>query len=148
MLHAFSSDPFYATYIWLPCASDPTPPEIVHSPKFFPYFNSVIGAIDGTHITYSPSVADRLATWNHKGGFSQNCLMACDFNMKFIYVLSGWEGSAADAAIYYNACLHNLYIPCGKFYLADAGFSACDELLIPYCGVHYHLAEFKWGNER
>jgi len=45
-------------------------------------------------------------------------------------------------------CMHtpisDLTIPPGKFYLADAGFGVCDSLLVPFCGVCYHLAE--WGH--
>ena len=58
-------------------------------------------------------------------------------------MLSGWDGSAADASIYNDACQTDLTVLAGKFYLVDAGFGACDSLLIPYCHVHYHLAE--WG---
>jgi len=63
--------------------------------------------------------------------------------MKFLYFLSGWEGSAADATIYSYSRLTDLQIPLGKYYLADAGFGISDAMLIPYRGVRYHLAE--WG---
>ena len=63
--------------------------------------------------------------------------------MHFTYVLSGWEGSMADASIYNDARLNNLAIPDGKYYLADAGFPCCPQLLVPYRGQRYHLAE--WG---
>ncbi len=40
----------------LPDANSPTPPEIQSSPKFSPFFDHALGAIDGTHIhcTYLP----------------------------------------------------------------------------------------------
>jgi hypothetical protein len=63
--------------------------------------------------------------------------------MKFLYVLSGWEGSAADATVYDNACKVDFPNPEGKMYLADAGYASCDELLVPYRGVRYHLAEWQ-----
>jgi hypothetical protein len=63
--------------------------------------------------------------------------------MRFLYILSGWDGSAADAAVYFDARLHDLNVPPGKYYLADAGFGSCDACLVPYRGVRYHLAE--WG---
>jgi hypothetical protein len=87
--------------------------------------------------------ADRQAARDCKGNLTQNRLAACDFNMQFTYMLSGFQGSAADACVYHVACLTDFTIPPGKFYLADAVFAACDELLVPYCGVRYHLAE--WG---
>jgi hypothetical protein len=66
--------------------------------------------------------------------------------MSFIYILSGWEGSVADARVYYSARITDFHIPPGKYYLADAGFAACDELLVPYRGVRYHLAEWDRGH--
>ena len=63
--------------------------------------------------------------------------------MRFLYFLSGWEGSTADANMYSHSRLIDLHIPEGKYYLADAGFALCDTLLVPYRGVRYHLAE--WG---
>lgn len=58
-------------------------------------------------------------------------------------MLSGWDGSTADAMLFNDARQSDLTIPRGKYYLADAGFGACDTLLIPYRGARYHLAE--WG---
>ena len=55
--------------------------------------------------------------------------------------MSGWDGSAADALVYNDAHQSNLPIANDKFYLADAGFGACNGLLVPYQGVRYHLAE-------
>lgn len=34
---------------------------------------------------------------------SQNVLAACNFDLEFIYVLSGWEGSAHDAKVLNDA---------------------------------------------
>lgn len=143
MLAAFSSAPFYTTYVRMPTASDPVPPEIFHNPKRYPFFKDALGALDGTHINCSPSAQEREAARNRKGLLTQNCLVACSFDLLFLYVLSGWEGSASDALIFYNARLTDFPIPNGKYYLADAGFPVCDKLLVPYRGVRYHLAE--WG---
>jgi hypothetical protein len=63
--------------------------------------------------------------------------------MKFLYILSGWVGSVADAVLYLDAYVYDLRIPEGKCYLADTGFSSSDATLVPYRGVRYHLAE--WG---
>lgn len=51
------------------------------------------------------------------------------------------EGSAGDGHTYQDAHCKDLAVPPGKFFLADAGFSACDTLLIPYRGERYHLRE-------
>ena len=56
--------------------------------------------------------------------------------MILYYIFSGWEGSASDSTMFYDACIMDLPIPAGKYYLADAGF--------PVCGKCYHLQE--WGH--
>ncbi|OJA11827.1 hypothetical protein AZE42_11404 [Rhizopogon vesiculosus] len=128
ILFAFSSPPIYTTYVRLPDADSPLAPEIVQNQKFFPYLANAIGAIDGTHIACHPFGEDRHAARDRNGNFSQNCLAACSFNLCFTYMLSGWDGSAADAhAIDFT-------IPEGKYYLADAEFGSCDGLLVPYPG--------------
>lgn len=68
--------------------------------------------------------------------------------MRFLYFLSGWEGSAADAAMYSHSRFVDLSIPEGNFYLADAGFGICHSLLVPYRGIRYHLAEWGRANTR
>jgi hypothetical protein len=48
-----------------------------------------------------------------------------DFDLKFTYVLAGWEGSAHDASIL-NDSLNRpdgIHLPEGKFYLGDAGYA-------------------------
>ena len=144
VLFTLSLPPFYTKYIYLPSDTTPVPDEIQKNPKFYPFFDGAIGAIDGTHINCCPSAAEWQSARNRKGGVMQNCLACCTFDLRFQYVLSGWDSSAADAAVYDNARQTDLTVPAGKFYLADAGFGACDALLIPYCRVHYHLAE--WGH--
>ena len=74
--------------------------------------------------------------------------MACSFGLKVMYCMSGWEGSAADTAVYNAARVHDFSIPKGKYYLADAGYVLSDELLLPYSGVRYHLREWEVGNRR
>lgn len=99
--------------------------------------------MDGTHINCCPTVEERQTARNRKGGVTQNCLAICSFGLRFLFFVSGWEGSCADAEMYEKAQILNLPIPDGKYYLADAGFGACDALLVLYRGVRNHLAE--WG---
>jgi hypothetical protein len=135
--------PFYTTYVQLPSADSPTPPEIRELRKFYPFFDGALGAIDGTHIRCTSSAADCDATRNRKGVLTQNCLAACSFDLHFTYFLSGWEGSAHDSTLFSSACRTDFYIPSGKYYLADAGYASSDMLLVPYRNVRYHLSE--WG---
>ena len=144
MLVAFSSAPFYTKNVQLPHDHQPVPPKIQNNPKFFPFFKDALGAIDGTHINCTTSAADRQSARDRKGMITQNCLAICSFDMKFLYIFSGWDGSAADATMFYDARVTDLPIIQGKYYLADVGFPTCDTLLIPYHGIRYHLAE--WGH--
>lgn len=107
-----------------------------------------MGAIDGTHINCFASAEDRPAARNRKGGITQNCLAACSFDFRFLYMISGFDGSTADATMYMNARLMDFVIPDGKYYLADAGFALCNTLLVPYRNVRYHLAEWGRANVR
>ena len=138
--NALTSAEFYHRYVRLPSAS--TPREIEDSGKFFPFFKDTVAAIDGAHISATPSAETRARYRNRKGDISQNVLLACTFDMRVCYVLSGWEGSAADGTVYDDARQKDLPIPTGKYYLADAGFAGCDSLLVPYRGVRYHLKEW------
>jgi hypothetical protein len=74
---------------------------------------------------------------------SQNVLAATTFNMHFCYILPGWEGSASDGGVFQDARVHDLKIPQGCYYLADAGYAVCDALLVPFRGVRYHLREWE-----
>ena len=143
LLDAFVSEPMYSTYIRLPTENSPLADEIATNPKLFPFLKDCLGAIDGTHIPPHVPASVHPCYWNRKGEVSQNVLAACTFDMCFCYVLSGWEGSAADSAIFDNARGEDFLIPKTKFYLGDAGFPCCDTLLVPYHGVQYHLQE--WG---
>ncbi|KAL0395310.1 UNVERIFIED_CONTAM: hypothetical protein Slati_4497200 [Sesamum latifolium] len=67
--------------------------------------------------------------------------------MHFIYILAGWEGSAADGRVLRDAVsrANGLKIPRGNYYLVDSGYSNGEGFLPPYRGVRYHLKEWKTG---
>jgi hypothetical protein len=148
ILNALTSKAFYGTFVKLPDEHSPTPMEISQNPKLYPFLKDTKGAFDGSHIDANPPTLDRARYRNRKGGLSINVLAGCDSKAMFIYVLSGWEGSAADGTIFANALQKDLKIPEGKYYLADAGFGACDSLLVPYRGVRYHLREWSVAKDR
>lgn len=127
----------------LPLPTSDTPHEIRESPKLFPFFKDAVGAIDGTLIPANPSAERRARFRDRKGNITQNVLSACSFDMRFTYVLSGWEGSAPDSQVYEDAIFRKgLHLPPGKYFLGDAGFPGRIGLLVPYRGVRYHLREF------
>ena len=62
-----------------------------------------VGAIDGTDVRASvpPEIQGRFR--GHKDGTTQNVLAAISFDLKFTYVLAGWEGSAHDSRMLNDA---------------------------------------------
>ncbi|QHN81328.1 Putative nuclease [Arachis hypogaea] len=112
-------------------------PAILHNHRFYPYFKDCIGAIDGTHFRVKVPIADQPKFRGRKDWPTQNVLAACDFDMKFTYVLTGWEGTASDSKVLKNALSRddNLKLPRGKFYLGDAGFMLKHGLITPYRSV-------------
>ncbi|KAF5193903.1 nuclease, partial [Thalictrum thalictroides] len=58
-----------------------------------------VGTVDGTHIEANISLNDQPSYRNRKGFISQNVLVACTFDMKFTYVMVGFEGSAHDGRL-------------------------------------------------
>lgn len=74
----------------------------------------------------------------------QNVLVAISFDLKFTYVLAGWEGSAQDSRVLNDAFARpgEFSIPKGKYYLSDAEYGNKNGILSPYRSVRYHLKEF------
>lgn len=62
-----------------------------------------MGAIDGTHIQarVPSNMVNRFR--GRKSTPTQNVLAAVDFDLRFTYVLAGWEGSAHDATVLRDA---------------------------------------------
>ncbi|KAJ0965322.1 hypothetical protein J5N97_026460 [Dioscorea zingiberensis] len=118
-----------------------TSPVIQDSRKFFPYFKDCVGAIDGTHIPITISLALQDPYRNRKQTLSQNVMVACDFDLRFVYVRAGWEGSASDARILQCSLEQGFEVPRGKYYLVDAGYANTPNFIAPYRGVRYHLQE-------
>ncbi|XP_042041229.1 uncharacterized protein LOC121786661 [Salvia splendens] len=66
-------------------------------------------------------------------------------NMRFVYVLAGWEGSAGDARVLRDAVARprGVKVPIGQYYLCDNGYANSNGFLTPFKGVQNHLKE--WG---
>ncbi|KAF7117139.1 hypothetical protein RHSIM_RhsimUnG0001400 [Rhododendron simsii] len=99
-----------------------TPQEIRENPRFWPYFKDCVGAVDGTHIP-AKLPSDVIARFRSRKGWpSQNVMAACSFDLKFTYVISGWEGSASDSRILECALTRNHKIQCPQGNKIDKGF--------------------------
>ncbi|KAL5581725.1 hypothetical protein UlMin_014167 [Ulmus minor] len=109
------------------------------------FVEDCIGVMDGTHV---PCVVDahlQPAFRNRKGYTSQNVLAIVDFQMKFTYVVAGWEGSVHDARVLRDAerdpSFRFPHPPMGKYYLVDSGYANRPGFLAPYCGTNYHIRD-------
>jgi hypothetical protein len=138
-------DCVYPAYVKMPALE--TPLKIKRDPKYNPWFEYFVGALDGSHILIAPpkgvSGEDYVAFRNRKAGVSQNILAVVDFDMNFVFVLAGWEGSANDQNVIGDAISRGaLSLPRPWYFLADAGYSFNNGLTLPpYKKVRYHLQE-------
>ncbi|KAL5567150.1 hypothetical protein UlMin_030314 [Ulmus minor] len=111
------------------------------------FHNNFLGALDGTYISVRVPVSDKPRCRNRKGHIATNVLGVCSQDMQFIYVLPGWEGSAANSRVLRDALRrrNGLNVPNGYYYLVDAGYTNCNGFLAPYHGQRYHLSEWAHG---
>ncbi|XP_073354942.1 uncharacterized protein [Aegilops tauschii subsp. strangulata] len=121
-----------------------TPTKIRTRPRWYPYFKDWIGAIDGTHVTARVPRSQAATYRGRKHYTSQTVLAVVDFDLKFTYVLAGWEGSAHDANILSDIMSRpdGINIPDGKFYLGDVGYACRPGILPPFRKTRYHLNDF------
>ncbi|GMN59468.1 hypothetical protein TIFTF001_028570 [Ficus carica] len=72
----------------------------------------LLSVADGTHIPCVPRHENADAWINRKGFHSQNVLAVCSFDMKFTYMLAGYEGSCHDARMLEEAiAFHGFPLP-------------------------------------
>ncbi|KAL0294447.1 UNVERIFIED_CONTAM: hypothetical protein Sradi_6887400 [Sesamum radiatum] len=111
----------------------PTPiPDDCSDPRW-KWFKGCLGALDGTFIDVRVPEHQKGRYRTHKGDIAVNVLGVCNPNMQFIFVLSGWEGSAATVEF----CVMRLIdltdcVPTGNYYLCDNGYANADGFLTPY----------------
>jgi DDE superfamily endonuclease len=108
----------YQSNCILPESNTPTASKILDNYQFASYFGDCLGALDGTHIEMHVPTVLQPRYQNRKGTISQNILAVCDFNMKFVYILAGWEGSAHDSRVLLDAQAGKGFkTPTGKYWL-------------------------------
>nr|XP_020165865.1 putative nuclease HARBI1 [Aegilops tauschii subsp. strangulata]XP_045087833.1 putative nuclease HARBI1 [Aegilops tauschii subsp. strangulata] len=129
-------------------SSSDTHCKISTHPQFWPFFENCLGAIYGTHVPMTIASSEAAPYRNRKGTLSQNLMVACDFDLKVVYVSAGWEGSASDAGVLKSSFQSGFHVPTGKYYLVDGGYANTPQFLAPYHGVRYHLQDFGRGGSR
>ncbi|XP_047341264.1 protein ALP1-like [Impatiens glandulifera] len=126
----------------------PEPIPIDSTDERWKWFKNCLGAIDGTYINVRVSSTDKPRYRNRKGEIAQNVLAVCSPDEQFIYVLAGWEGSAADSRVLRDAISrpNGLKVSIGQYYLVDAGYTNGEGFLAPYRGQRYHLNDWRDGH--
>ncbi|XP_066375116.1 protein ALP1-like [Miscanthus floridulus] len=123
----------------------------LRNPRFHPFFNNCIGALDGTHIPCVVPTDKVVQYMCRKGMTTQNVLAVYDFDMRFTFVLVGWPGSVHDMRVFTDAMTKYgdmfPHPPTGKYYLVDSGYPNRSSYLAPYKGTKYHLPEYREGPE-
>ncbi|XP_030970007.1 uncharacterized protein LOC115990304 [Quercus lobata] len=112
-------------FIIRPSQSNEVHPLIANNTKFFPYFKKCIGAIDGTYISAWAPTSKLVSYRNRKAIITHNIMCSCDFDMKFTFVYTGWEGG---------------------YYLVDSDYPCTLGFLPPYRTKRYHLRDFRGGD--
>ncbi|KAM1575948.1 hypothetical protein PS2_032196 [Malus domestica] len=112
------------TRIIQPPNMDTTPSEILGNPKYDPWFQNCIGAIDGTHISaWAPSSKQ-----------------------------ISYRGTANDSRVLMDAITreeNRFPMPQeGKYYVVDSGYANMSGFLAPYRKVRYHLRDFRGRGKR
>ncbi|GAV80741.1 LOW QUALITY PROTEIN: DDE_4 domain-containing protein, partial [Cephalotus follicularis] len=113
------------------------------------WFKNCPGALDGTYIKVRVPARDKSRYRTRKGDIATNVLAVCSQDMQFIYILPGWEGSAADGRVLRDAMRrrNGLSVPHGHYYLVDVGYTNCKGFLAPYRGQRYHLNDWRTGHQ-
>nr|XP_043623696.1 protein ALP1-like [Erigeron canadensis] len=111
------------------------------------WFKNCLGALDGTYIQCLVPLGERPRYRTRKGDIATNVLGVCSQDMQFIFVLLGWEGSAADGRVLRDALdrPNGLKVARPGYYLVDAGYTNGEGFLAPYRGQRYHLNDWRDG---
>ncbi|XP_073121705.1 uncharacterized protein [Henckelia pumila] len=81
----------------------PVPVEETCTDENWKWFKGCLGALYGTHISVHVPARYRTRYKTRKGTIAVNVMDVCDLNMNFVYALTSWEGSTADASVLRDA---------------------------------------------
>jgi len=150
MLHIFSLPPFYTKYVHLPTADDPVPSHICNNPKFWPFFQDTLGAFRWQpHPQFPPCIRTSIQAENRKGFHLPKTvsLSAHSLFCLFTHILGG--KICNQCSLFMKQLVWQIYWSLlGNTSLLMLAIQHVQELLVPYHGVRYHLAEWAVQNIR
>jgi hypothetical protein len=115
---------------------------IINNTKYFLYFNNCLGVLDNIYISVYIPLEEQSRYRNRKGTLSQNVLAVCNFDMSFVYILPGWEGSAYNRRVLSDTqSRYGFDMPKGKYWLGDTGYRNSKYIIALYRSVRYYLKE-------
>lgn len=92
-----------------------------------------IGVIDGMHIPAHVPAKDQSRFRDKTGNLTQNVLAACTFDLQFVFIYPGWEGSVTDSHVLRAV----LDAPDQNFPQIPEGFC-----FLLNCNIHAYLMPF------
>ncbi|KAL0375619.1 UNVERIFIED_CONTAM: hypothetical protein Scaly_0679500 [Sesamum calycinum] len=107
------------------------------------WFKGCLGALDGTFVDVRVPKHEKDRYHTRKGKVSVNILGVCNPKLQFIYVLCGWEGSAADNRVFQDS-IHTpggLGVLAGNYYLCNN--ANMEGFLTPYRDIWYHIPQLE-----
>lgn len=110
-------------------------PEIEPNPNFYSYFKTCIGAVDGSLIPIRIVSSESTTNHTRKGFTKHNAFVACFFDYKIKFALSGWESLVHDTQVLADTIAKGFKVLFGEYYLTDAGYGISSEYLTTYRGT-------------
>ncbi|XP_026384983.1 uncharacterized protein LOC113280586 [Papaver somniferum] len=115
-------------------------------------FKSVVGALDDTLISASiPFGKQTPYRGRVRGECFQNVLAICDWDMYFLYVVVGWEGTAHDSRVLTEAVRDPSFKfslpPPDKYYLCDAAYFHTKGFMCLYRNIRYWIGDYPTEKE-
>lgn len=110
------------------------------------WFPDGLGALHGTHVDVRVPLRKQGRYRNRKKAITTNVLGVCDRNMKFVYVLAGWEGSTSDGRVLRDAMDRDdsFKVPNGEtLFLAAAAEEA-----VVFCSPSANAKKEAWRGPR
>lgn len=101
-------------------------PILFSDKRYYPFFSTCIGALDGTHVSVRVGSHKKEKYWNlWKQHPTMNVLAICNFNMEFIFTYMGTPGRAHDSKILTYCAQNDEYFPTApeeKYFLVDSSY--------------------------